>query len=140
MTDLNDDSKVKNRPKRVPLKKQSAFEYAKEPGYQYYFATDAVGNIEALQLSGWELDPTNKLDMTGTLGVQVESQMGTVTKRVANQYKNAPSRYQYLMRKPLEWHLEDVAEAQKEDDKIMEGLDPEKNKIAGADYGTMKIG
>ncbi len=139
MTELNDDIKVKNRPKRIPLKQQSVFEYAKEPGYAYYAATDAVGNIEALQLSGWELDPSNKQD-TGTRGVQVESQMGTVTKRVANQDKLAPSRYQYLMRKPLEWHLEDVAEAQKEDDKIMEGLDPEKNKIAGADYGEMKIG
>lgn len=137
MSDLNNDDRVKNRPKRIPLDKQNAYQFKKDPNFTYRIVNDVVGRIDAHRLAGWELDPSSEGDINSTKGIQIESQLGSVTKKVVNWNPEARSRYGYLMRKPLAEHEEDVKMKYKEYDAIEEQLDPEKHKQEGGSYGKM---
>ena len=126
-----------SRPKRTPINRSKILDSKPRPGFVRRLVNEEPGRIQAFLDAGWTF--CDKDQNTSDKRVQDGSSLDSADRRVVNRGRDARANTAVLMEVPEEFYKEDFAEKQKENDRIEEMLDPRKSKIAGADYGEMKI-
>lgn len=128
------------KPKRRPLyQSQVVSGIAVKPGFTRRLVNEVEGRVKRFQEGGWSL-VADKEAMTHEKTAKVESQMGSVSRRVVNpNNKEASCRTAVWMEIPTEIHQEDQDAKYKIRAKKVEQLDPRKYKQDGSDYGQMNF-
>lgn len=98
-----DDERAGNRVERVPLHKQKLFTAEQRPGYKRRWVNEGIGVVDAFLRAGWTLVQGDDLSSTHDGLSHVESNMGSVMRRVVNKDPRASIRTAVLMEIPIEW-------------------------------------
>lgn len=132
-----DQQRAKNRPTRVPLHKQNVFTAEQRDGFKRYWVNETPGMVESYQLAGWNLvaDGTKTHDQLS----QVESQMGSVVRRVVNKDPQAPCKTAVLMEIPIQLYEEDQADEQRRIDEIEQSFDQTGEMRKRNLYGNVNV-
>lgn len=132
---LNSKAEKLSKIERVPISKQKMLTAGQRPGYVRRYVNDLPGRIDMFKKAGWII-VSDENNSTYDGQAHVESQMGSLTKRVVNRGPNADCRYAVLMEIPEEYYNADKAEQQKLIDEKETSFD--RNgvlKAAGNRYG-----
>lgn len=107
-----DNARADNRPERIPVYRQRAFQGEQREGYVRRWVADLPGRIDMFKAAGWTMVEGDSATTHDGLA-QVETQLGSVVSRVVNKQANADYQNQYLMEIPEEWYAADQADKQK---------------------------
>lgn len=99
------------RPKRIPLSKKSILDYKEIPGFYLRWVTDdKPGKIEAMLDAGYSYVEEKN----------AEGKTAEKVKRYAGVTKENKSYYLYLMKLPMEYREEDLAEKRRQSQEAIE--------------------
>ena len=130
------DKKAK-RPERVPLHRRKVLAAKERPGYVRRFVNEEAGRVQDFLAAGWT--PVSGSEDESDARVQKGSILGSVVRRVVNKDKDARYNTAVLMEIPEELYNEDQVAKRNAIQQNMDALDPKKRRVAGADYGNIKI-
>jgi len=131
-----ESKRAKKRPSRVPMHKQNILVAMNREGFKRLWVNEYIGRVESYELAGWNVVEDANLQTHDGLS-QVESQTGSVVRRVVNKDPNAPCKTAVLMEIPIELYEEDQAAEQAEIDETQRSFD--KTMGGGNTYGDLNI-
>lgn len=132
-----DDLRAENRPERVPIHKQKFLSAPQKPGYKRRYVNEVPGAIEAYKRAGWTIATDVELDDTHDGFSHVESQLGSVPRRVVNRGATARAATAVLMEIPEEYWLKDQRDKQKSIDEKEKRFDESGLLRANGMYGSV---
>lgn len=124
---------------RIPLHAQKPLMVAEREGYKRYIMNNVPGARERFEIAGY----TPVMDKAANISdknINHGKELGKELILNVNKGINAPCNTATVMEIPLEWYIQDQAEAQKKIDITEEALDPSKHSVHGSTYGALHKG